>query len=49
LEDLLGMIRRLQGIRSEKGKFFGGNGRKKYFYIDLRILKKIHPWAERFL
>jgi hypothetical protein len=49
LGDLPGLIRRLQGIRAEKGKFLGGNGRKKYFCIDLRILKKIHPWAERFL
>jgi hypothetical protein len=32
----------LQGIRPGKGTFFGGNGRKKYFCIDLRILKKIH-------
>jgi hypothetical protein len=32
-----------------KGTFFGGNGRKKYFCIDLRILKKILPGAEGFL
>jgi hypothetical protein len=49
LGDLPGLIRRLQGIRPGNGKFFGGNGRKKYFCSDLRILKKILPGAERFL
>jgi hypothetical protein len=49
LGDLPGLIRHLQGITTEKGTFFAGNGGKKYFCIDLRILKKIHPWAERFL
>jgi hypothetical protein len=49
LGDLPGLIRYLLGIRPGKGKFFEGNGRKKYFCIDLRILKKILPGAERFL